>query len=464
VLTATARRPADAAGFVLRGVAGSLGAFGLLRLNWTEAHLVLPLTRLQGALAERLAGTPTMSVEVTLACSGADALALCLGAVLSYPVRWRTRLAGAGVGAALILCLNTLRIGTLGRAAASPAWFNALHLYVWPAVLTLAIAGYVFAWMRFADRRPAPEEQAIEPRDASFIARLRSRLPPARPAPQPSRRFVGLTGAFLVVFVAASPLYLESPAVLALAGFIARSAAAALGVLGVSAHAAVNVLWTPRGGFLVTQECISTPLLPVYLAAVCTYSSTWRRLLLGVAAALPLFIGLGVLRLLVVALPDIVASPMFLVHAFYQLLLGAVVVFFAARWRHGGRAAPGYALAAITVGALVVLLLSPLSMRVVAYQAGTTLDDPQGAIALLPAFQFGLYLALWVATFAAVGWRPLLGGLAVLGLTQAAGLLALQALASHAGLVAHVRDVRGWAVAGPVLLFAAVVHLGRARC
>jgi hypothetical protein len=154
---------------------------------------------------------------------------------------------------------------------------------------------------------------------------------------------------------------------------------------------------------------------------------------------------------------------MFLVHAFYQLLLAAVVVFFAALWRHGGRAAPGYALAAIIVGALVVHLLNPFSTRVIAYHAGTTLDDPQGAIALLPAFQVGLYLALWVATFVAVGWRPFLGGLAVLGLTQTAGLLALQALASHAGLIAHVRDVRGWAVAGPVLIFAAVVNLGRAR-
>ena len=53
--------------------------------------------------------------------------------ILAYPVRWRTRLAGAAGGAALILGLNTLRIGTLGRAAASPAWFNALHVYVWPA-------------------------------------------------------------------------------------------------------------------------------------------------------------------------------------------------------------------------------------------------------------------------------------------------------------------------------------------
>jgi hypothetical protein len=259
--------------------------------------------------------------------------------------------------------------------------------------------------------------------------------------------------------LAASPFYLESPSVLALAGFIARTAAVILGVGGVSAHAAANLLWTPRGGFLVTQECISTPLIPVYLAAVCTYSATWRRLILGVLAALPLFIALGIARLLVVALPDVVASPIFFVHAFYQLLLGAVVVFVAALWRHGGRAALGHALAGIIVGVLFVFVFT----RVVTYQAGAPLDDPQGAIALLPAFQIGLYLALWVAAFVGVGWKRFLAGLAILGITQAAGLLALSALASHSGLTAHVRDVRGWAVAGPVLIFAAVVNLARPR-
>ena len=88
----------DAAKFVLRAVAGSLGFFGLLRLPWTEAHVVLPFTLVQSGLAVRLIGAPAVPVEATLACSGADALALCLGAVLAYPVKWRTRLFGAGCG------------------------------------------------------------------------------------------------------------------------------------------------------------------------------------------------------------------------------------------------------------------------------------------------------------------------------------------------------------------------------
>jgi len=451
VPTDAARGPTGAVKFALRGLAWSVGLFGLLRLNWTEAHAVLPLTRAQAAVAAGLFGASALPVEVTLACSGADALALCLGAVLAYPVRWRTRLAGAGAGAALILGLNTLRIGTLGRAVESPAWFTALHVYVWPAVLTLAIAGYVFAWMRLADRRPTLHATDVAPRESRPTGRLTA-----------TRRFVVLTLAFLLLFAVASPLYLESAAVLALAGFIARSAAVILGVIGVNAHAAANVLWTPRGGFIVTQECIATPLVPVYLASICAYADTRRRLILGVLAALPLFVALGIARLLVVALPAaVVASPLFLVHAFYQLLLGAVVVLIAALWRHGGRAALGYALVGVIAGALFVRLLGPFYTPVVTYPAGAPLDDPQGAIALLPAFQVGLYLALWIAAYTATGWKRLLAGLVVLALTQTTGLLALHALAIHSGVTARVSDVRGWAVAGPLLIVAAVVNVAR---
>lgn len=424
--------------YLLQAVAGSVALFGLLRLGWTEAHLVLPFARVQGALAVGWLGAPSAPVEVTLACSGADALALCLAAVLAYPVRWRSRLAGAAGGTALILALNTVRIGTLGRAAASPTWFEALHVYVWPAVLTLAIAAYVFTWMRVADQVPG----------ASALA--------ARP--QPSRRFVALSVTFLLVFAATSPLYLESAAVLALGGVVAGAAAAMLGAAGITAQAASNVLSTSRGAFLVTQECISTPLIPVYLAAVCAYAPSWRRLALGLLAALPLFTALAVARLLVVALPPaVMASPLFLVHAFYQLLLGAVLVVIAAIWRHGRAGALRPALAGLAVFAVVVYLLSPFGARVVALPGdGVALPDPQGALAMLPAFQVGLYAALWVAGFVAVGWARIAAGLAALGVTQAAGLLALHALA-QSGITAHVRDVRGWAVAAPLLIFTLVV-------
>jgi exosortase/archaeosortase family protein len=464
VPTDTARTWTHAGSFTLRAVAWSLGLFGLLRLNWVEAHGLLPLTQLQGRLAVGLCGVPASPIDATLACSGADALALCVGAILAYPASWRMRLAGAGGGLGLILGLNTLRIGTLGRAAASPAWFETLHVYLWPAVLTLAIAGYVFAWMRVADGGDGVRSHLRE-------SLTRDAAPATASSPAGlTRRFVILTAALLLLFTAASPLYLESAGVLAVAAFVARAAAAVLHVLGVEASAAANVLWTSRGGFTVTQECVSTPLIPVYLAAVLAYSRTWRWGALGLLAMVPLFVGLGIARLLVVALPAaLVASPLFLVHAFFQLLLGAVVVFLAAFWRAGtGGTALRRALLAVLLGvAFVRLLGAPYAWLVTsaaeALGGAAPLHDPQGAIAALPAFQVGLYLALWVAAFAAAGWRRLLAGLALLALTQAAGLIALHVLARHSGLMPHVADVRAWAVVGPLLVIAAVVNAGRLR-
>jgi exosortase/archaeosortase family protein len=437
----------DARNFALRGAAWGLGLFGVLRLSWVEAHAILPLTSLQGRIAATGFGPPALPVDVTLACSGADAFALCAAAILAYPVSWRMRLAGASVGIALILCLNTVRIGTLGLAAGSSS-FGVLHVYVWPALLALAIAGYVFGWMRFTDVHRA-------------IAAA-----PARPRARPSRRFVVLTAAFLVMFVGASPLYLESSGMFAVASFIARAAAAMLRLLGVQAGATSNVLSTPLGGFVVTPECISTPLIAVYLAAVVAYARSWRGRALALLAAGPLFVGLGIARLLVVALPaTLVGSPLFLIHAFYQLLLAAVVVFAAACWRHGtGATARRRTLwGGILAGAIMCLLARPLDAHALAwtFAGAAPLGDPQGAIAFLPAFQLGLFVALYVAAFSPVRWRPLLAGVAVLGFLQVIVFTALHGIAGSTGLLPHVREIRAWALAGPVLVIAGMVALHR---
>jgi exosortase/archaeosortase family protein len=449
--TDTVRPRPSAATFALKSVAWSLGLFGLLRLGWIESHAVLPLTRLQGALATGVIGAPSAPVDVTLACSGTDAIALCLGAVLAYPVTWRRRVWGATTGMALIVGLNTIRIGTLGRAAASPEWFNALHVYVWPAILMLAIAGFLFLWMSSSDNRvragaPAGSIAATSPR---FL---------------PSRRFAGLTVLFLILFTLATPLLYESALILTLGGFIAHAAAVFMTAWGGAAYATANVLWTPRGAFAVTPECISTPLVPIYVAFVCAYFTTFRRLLAGLAATVPLFTALAIARVLVVALPPaIVESPVFFVHAFYQLLLAVVILFLAAVWRHGGRTGPRYAAVGVLAAACVAFMLSRLYTPVMSSHLVAQLEDPQGAIAFLPAFQIALYLGLWVAAFAAVGWGRFFAGLAAVMLTQTAGLLALQTIAANSGTVAHVRDIRAWAVAGPVLIFATVISYARPR-
>ena len=139
-----------------------------------------------------------------------------------------------------------------------------------------------------------------------------------------------------------------------------------------------------------------------------------------------------------------------------------MVVFLAALWRHGGATALGHALVGVAVGVLFVYLLGPaLHARSSAIRPARRSTIRRAPSRFLPAFQVGLYLALWVAAFIAICWPRFVAGLAVLGLTQTAGLLALHVVATHAGLTAHVRDVRAWAVAGPLLIFAAVVTCAR---
>jgi hypothetical protein len=150
-------------------------------------------------------------------------------------------------------------------------------------------------------------------------------------------------------------------------------------------------------------------------------------------------------------------------HALCRLLTAVIIVVAAALWRYGGRTAAPHALSGVIVGTLCIALLRPLSAQLVAYPAGAPLNDPQGAIAFLPAFQIGLYVALWVAAFLSAGWKRFAAGFVALALTQAAFLLVLRVLTTTAGLTAHVLAVRGCAIAAPLLIVAMVTNLGRAH-
>ena len=74
-------------------------------------------------------------------------MALCAGAILAFPATWGARLRGAAVGLTAITALNVVRLGNLSLVAEDRALLNLLHVYVWPGILILAAAGFVYAWM-----------------------------------------------------------------------------------------------------------------------------------------------------------------------------------------------------------------------------------------------------------------------------------------------------------------------------
>jgi exosortase/archaeosortase family protein len=457
--------PPRATLFLLTALVWSIGLFALLRSPWVEERLVLPLTRLQEQAADYYAGGLPAPVAVTLDCSGTDVLALCLAAILASPVPWRARLAGATGGIALVLALNTLRIATLGRAATSPTLFQALHLQVWPAILILAISGYVFAWMRGAlgTRERAEEGASREGGALSLIV----------------RRFAPRAAVLLVAFALGAPWITRSGSLLEAGAWIVRSAASLLTGAGISATASGNVLATSRGVFVVTPECIATALIPLYIAGVLAIHLSWLWRALALAAAFPLFALLSIARLLVLALPPAIAvSPIFLVHGFHQLVLALVGVVLLAlgreppvsgRWARAARRAGAALGAAVTLTAVLghglttavlaaagaVASLAPQTLRELAAPG-----DAQGALVLLPAYQAGLLLAIGMTAFP--GWRRFLSAFGLLLASQVVLLAVLGELAAHAGLVVHALLLRAWAVAVPVVLALALRRPGQA--
>ena len=455
--------PRRATTFLLAALAWSLGLFSLLRAPWIEGRLILPLTQVQKQAADYYAGSPPVPVAVTLECSGTEVLALCLAAILAFRVSWRARLAGTGGAVALVLGLNTLRIGTLGHAAASPALFRVLHLQVWPAILVLVTASYVFAWMRGSLRATGRRIHEGGTEEGALFPLL--------------RRFAPRVAVLLVAFALCGPWIARSEALVEAGAWTVSAAAFLLTAAGIPAAAVRNVLATSRGAFIVTPECLATALIPLYVAGAVTIRLTWPWRALALMCAAPLFGALAIARLLLLALPPaIAASPLFLVHGFHQLVLAATLVVLLALWREppaprrwaraAGRA--GAALGAAAILALVAgaaltsaVLGAAQAIASLASHGLTELAPPgdaQGALALLPAYQAGLLVALGFAAFR--DWRRLLSAFGVLLASQIVFFVALAELADHAGLAAHPLFLRAWAVGVPVVLTVAMLRAG----
>ena len=435
--------------FALTAGAWFIGLFGLMRLGWVEHQLLVPFAQIQERVADQLTGAPTDAVYADASCSGGDAMALCLGAVLAFPATWSARLRGGGVGLLVITAFNIVRIGNLSLVAAYPSLLDLLHVYIWPAILIVVAVTYVYVWMR---RQMDPAARGAGP-------------DPSAAWHGPARRFLLLTVVGTAAYFAAAGWVYESALLHTLGVWVAMTGAGILAILGVSATASGNVVSTTHGAFIVTQECITTPLIPVYVAAALAAPlARWRRAVtLGAAPAI--FFLLGVARLLVLALPTtLIASHTVAIHAFSQVLVAGLLVaglaVLSARsvdHPHPPRRAVG----AIGVGFVAALAVGPLwsnlmhwavdgAQLLVQHGGHRPVDDPQGALAILPALQLGLCAAFWAAIGARGPWRRLVIGVVGLAGLQLAVLLVLGELSHHLGLATHVSLIRAWGVVAPL--------------
>lgn len=437
-----------------------VGLFGLMRLGWVENTLLTPFAQLQQRVAEQLTGVTSGLLYADASCSGGDPMALCMGAIFAYPAAWGARLRGAAAGLAAITALNVVRLGSLSMVAENRALLDALHLYVWPGILILAAAAYVYGWMdrQGGGGRPPADDAGRRTAEADADGF-------GAPAVLggATRRFVVLTAVLVAVYFAGAPFFYGSDLVRVLAGWIALTGGAVLTAAGTAATVNGAGILTPHGGFLVTQECVFTPLIPVYLAGVLAAPLGLRRRVLAVAATPFIFFAVGVARVLVLAVPvAFVGSYEVAIHGFSQTLVAVLLVAAAAVWTvGGGRAGATRAFAGVGAGVAAGFAAAPvlgalLGGGAAALQAlaglGHPFADEQGAAAVLPAFQVGLFAALWTAVAGRTRWRSALLGLGVLVATQAVLALSVGELARHAGFNPHVSLIRAWTVVVPVVL------------
>ena len=430
--------------FALTIGAWFVGLFGLMRIEWVERELLTPFAHLQQRVADQLTGAPSGLVYADASCSGGDPMALCVGAIMAYPAAWGARLRGAALGLAVITGLNVVRLGSLSLVASDRTLLDLLHVYVWPGVLILASTAWVYGWMLRAGR-------------GGSEARLTDRPSAA------TRRFLLLSAALVTVYFSAAPFLYASAAVDWAGGWIAVAGGAILTAAGTTAAVSGTMIRTAHGAFVVTQECVVTPLIPLYLAGALAAPLAPSRRLLALAAAPVVFFALGVSRLLVLAVPPaVVGSHAVAIHAFSQVLVAGLLAAGAAVRTAGvGRRAAARALSAIGAGVVAGFAAAPVlsatvgaaasGLQALAGHAGHTFADDQGAASILPAFQVGLFVALRVAG-GRPAWRRTALGLGVLALAQAALGTAVGELARHYGFNPHVGLIRGWALALPLAL------------
>jgi S-adenosylmethionine decarboxylase len=427
--------------FLVQAVFWNLALFSFIRLAWIDQHLVGALVEFQKAVVFWYGTAPDPRIVVNSSCSGADVMALCAGVTLAYPVAWSRRLLGAAIGMVLILTLNAVRIASLYAVASSPATLDLLHVYVWPAILSVVTVLYVFAWIR------ASERGTIE-----FNQRW--------------KRFGLIALGTLVLYAAAVPWVFTSSLVREVGVWTASAGGALLSSAGATVRTNGNILMTDRGAFQVTQECLFTPMLPLYFAAL--FSFPVRRRVLWLLAALPLFFALGVARLLLLALPPVVAeSPIVLAHGFYQLVAGGVAIVVAAHvaerattWQRPTlRTLAGLAIAVVAgmaaaaVWEPMLLLAAQLLRTVVPSTIAAIADgDRQGALALLPGFQVGLVAGLWWALTNPHRPRVLAVALCILAMSQIVLLMGLGTFSSWQGVEPHALVIRAWALAVPLAI------------
>lgn len=89
------------------------------------------------------------AVEIVNGCTGLDVAIFLASAILVFPAPWRARLRGVAVGFVVVMATNFARVLTLCVLnATSPRAFELVHVYVWPAFISLVCLATLLVWIK----------------------------------------------------------------------------------------------------------------------------------------------------------------------------------------------------------------------------------------------------------------------------------------------------------------------------
>lgn len=98
--------------------------------------------------------SPLCTFEVIGECTAYYPAAILLGAIVSYPCRWRPKLVGIGLGVPAVLILNQLRLVSLCYLFRwDPAHLEIAHVLIWQSLIIFLTLLLWLVWVATVVRR-----------------------------------------------------------------------------------------------------------------------------------------------------------------------------------------------------------------------------------------------------------------------------------------------------------------------
>jgi exosortase H (IPTLxxWG-CTERM-specific) len=146
-------------------VALQLLLFYLIYRNpWIEQAIFTPLVNFYALLAGKvlafmafansvsgdMISSSEFAVSIKKGCDAAEPMAIFIAGVVAFPALLKDKLAGLGVGLAILFFLNIIRIATLFIVGVYfPDFFESMHLAVWQVIFIVVAIVFWFLWLKY---------------------------------------------------------------------------------------------------------------------------------------------------------------------------------------------------------------------------------------------------------------------------------------------------------------------------